>query len=84
MSVELNGTMKMYSSRTNTCPKCRESARVFWHMHGCNPAPLTGPRFKVSFEGEHMHRQCLTCFFEWPEKPLVGNAWQAGIISKEE
>jgi hypothetical protein len=47
----------------NPCPKCgTPKAPVEYHEHetalGCPEA------------GEHMHRTCQTCHFEWAEEPL--------------
>jgi predicted amidophosphoribosyltransferase len=46
-------------SAANLCPKCQSAAASYkFHTVGCP---------QVGASGEHMHRQCPSCAYEWAE-----------------
>lgn len=57
--------LKPYNPRA-VCPKC--SHRVITTRYHAKPEPLQICATE-GVEGEHMHRKCQRCGFEWLQKP---------------
>jgi predicted nucleic-acid-binding Zn-ribbon protein len=54
-------------SRYHDCPKCGGvSVQTRFHLSGSD-CSLGGPSYPT---GEHLHRTCERCGYNWPEAPL--------------
>ncbi|MCK4240854.1 MAG: hypothetical protein KAX30_04465 [Candidatus Atribacteria bacterium] len=56
--------MNIYSDKSK-CPKCG-NADISSAYH----KDITKCGWNKPFEGEHIHRHCRNCHYEWPERPL--------------
>ena len=63
--------MEKYDSG-RPCPKCGEKDTLDrWHKEMWNCELIWG-QFKKQFKGEHIHRKCKACGFEWAEMSVDG------------
>lgn len=63
--------MEKYDS-SRGCPKCAGEETIDkWHKECWNCEVIWG-HFKKQFSGEHIHRKCKRCAFEWAEMPVDG------------
>ena len=59
--------MNIYNSN-NKCPKC--GGKEIKDSHHSNITKCRSYIYHSSFDGEHIHRKCERCHYEWPERPL--------------
>jgi len=59
--------MKDFSPKEK-CPKCREKILKTFYCKGSRQMWSC----RLEKEGEHLHRICERCKYEWPEKCLKG------------